>query len=110
MERISEASPALKVPIWLGAVAASGVVGLLLVGATYDEFMDCSNPEIHESANTSLAWTVAVLASALPVAVSIWLAGGLWRKLPALALAVALLSLGLWRWLLDAGCEWYAAA
>lgn len=70
--------------------------------------MDCSNPEIHESANTAFGWTVAIVASALPVAVAALLAGGLRRKLPAIATAVALLGLVVWWWALDSDCEWYA--
>lgn len=102
-----EAAPWPKVLIWLGAVIASGVAGLIVIGGAYDEFLDCSNPEIHESADTALGWTVAFVASALPVAVAIWLAGGLRRTLPAVALGVAVLSLVVWRWLLVANCEWY---
>jgi hypothetical protein len=101
-------SPRLQVLVWLASAVVAGVAGLFVVGATYREFMDCSNPELHESANTTFGWTVAVVASALPVAVATWLAGGPWRKLPALAFAIALLSLAVWWWMLDADCEWYA--
>jgi hypothetical protein len=106
MERVGEASTASKVTVWLGAVIASGIAGLIVVGVAYDEFMDCSNPEIHESANTTLGWAVALAASALPVAAAIWLAGGLRRRLSAVALVVALLSLAVWGWALNANCEW----
>ncbi|WP_421120765.1 hypothetical protein ACE2AJ_05535 [Aquihabitans daechungensis] len=108
MERMGAASPVAEIGIWLGAVLVSGVAGLVVLGVTYDEFLDCSNPEIHESANTTLGWTIAFVASALPLAVATWLAGGLRRGLTIVALVVALLSLGFWQWVLDADCEWYA--
>jgi hypothetical protein len=110
MERVDEASPALKVLVWMGVVVASGVAGLIVVGVAYDEFMDCSNPEIHQSADTAFGWVVAFAASVLPVAVAAWLSGGLRRRLPAVAIAVALLSLVAWSWVLKADCEWYPAA
>lgn len=50
--------------------------------------------------------TVAGVASALPVASAARLAGGLWHKLPAFAVATALLSLGVWFWMLDRDSEW----
>ncbi len=98
----------LQVFVWLASAVVVGGAGFLLVGATYDEFMDCSNPEIHESANTTFGWTVAAAASALPVAVATWLAGGLRRELPALAIATAMLSMVIWWWMLDKDCEWYS--
>ncbi len=102
------APPTLPVLGWLASVVIAGGLGLLVLGATYDEFLDCSNPEIHESADTTFGWAIAVVASALPVGVACWLAGGPRRPLTALALATALVSLGIWWWLLDADCEWYA--
>lgn len=103
-------APALQVAGWIASVVVAGGGGLLILSATYQEFMDCSNPELHQSANTTLGWTVATVASAAPVGVSVWLAGGVGRRLPALALAVALASLAIWWWILDADCEWYSVA
>ena len=109
MERVDETSPLLKVLVWLGAVVASGVSGVIVVGVAYDEFMDCSNPELHQSADTAIGWMVAFAASVLPVVVAIWIAGGPRRRLSVAAFAVALLSLAVWSWVLDADCEWYVA-
>ena len=108
MRRSIGDAPALQVAGWLASVVVFGGGGLLLVSATYRELMDCSNPELHQSANTTLGWIVAIVASAAPVAVAVWLAGGVRRTLPAWALAVALASLAIWWWMLDADCEWYA--
>lgn len=107
MQRPIGDAPTLQVAGWLASVVVAGGGGLLLLSATYQEFMDCSNPELHQSANTTLGWTVAIVASAAPVAIAVWLAGGVRRKLPAWALAVALASLAIWWWMLDADCEWY---
>lgn len=106
MQRGGEVSPGAQVLLWLASVVVTGVAGLVVVGSTHDEFLDCSNPEIRESADTALGWIVAVVASALPVAVAVWLVGGVRHGLPALALGTALVSLGVWWWLLDATCEW----
>lgn len=108
MRRTATWSPVARVLVWLASVALFGCIGLVLVGTVYPEFADCSNPEIHQSANTTFGWAVAIVTAALPVAVAVWLAGGLWRRLPAVALAVALVTLVLWQWILDADCEWYA--
>lgn len=74
-----DAEPLSQVVVWLGSVMVATIAGLMLVGATHNEFLDCSNPDAHESADTALGWTIAVLASALPVGIAVFVAGGPWR-------------------------------
>ncbi len=72
----------------------------------YDEFLDCSNPEHHESANTPLGWSVAVLATILPLAVAALLRP-LQRRLMIAAVLVASIQIPSWVWALNpSGCDW----
>ncbi len=97
------ASPTL---IWLLTTLASGLVGVAVIALRYDEFLDCSNPEHHESANTPLGWSVAVLATILPLAVAALLRP-LQRRLMIAAVLVASIQIPLWVWALNpSGCDW----
>lgn len=94
--------------LWFVTATLCGVAGVVALGSRYDEFLDCSNPEIHERASTPLGWSVAVVASIIPVAVAIWLAGRVRHRLVYLAVFAAALALTtVWPWMLDPGCEWY---
>ena len=98
----------VRVWLWFVMAVVCGVAGVVVLGRLYDEFLDCSNPEIHERANTPLGWSVAVIASIIPVAVAIRLAGRVRHRLVLLAVAAAALALAtVWPWVLDPRCEWY---
>lgn len=113
-QRRRPAESAWPVPLllWFGSVLLFGVIGVVLAGREYREFMDCSNPELHESANTAYGWTLALLASLVPVGTASGLAQRLTdrdgRRLMVLAAAVAAGSLLVWWWALDKDCEWHA--
>lgn len=93
---------------WFASVILFGGIGFGLLDLVYQEHMDCSNPETHESANTLLGWMVAIVSSVLPVVAAVWLARGVRRPLPVAALLLAVASMGVWKWILDVDCEWYA--
>ena len=97
------ASPTL---IWLLTMLASGFVGVAVIALRYDEFLDCSNPEQHESANTPLGWSVAVLATMLPLAIAALLRPRQ-RRLMVAAVLVACIQIPIWVWALNpSGCDW----
>lgn len=70
------------------------------MGRIYDDFMDCSVKEIHESANTPLGWAIAGAASLVPVVVA---ASHGNRRLTVVALVVAAAELVVWWWAFTAG-------
>lgn len=85
---------------------ASGFVAMAVISLRYDQFLDCSNPEQHQSANTPLGWSVAVVATTLPLVIAALLKPRQ-RLLVVTAVLVACVQIPLWVWALNpGGCDW----
>lgn len=96
---------------WLVSLLALGFIGAVAIFVSYDEFLDCSNPETHESANTPLGWTVAVVSTGVPLLVGVVSGLRYSIRLVGAALLVAALEALVWVWALNpSGCERVLAA
>lgn len=95
---------------WLVSVLACGFVGTVIIFVSYNEFLDCSVPETHESANTPLGWTTAAVATGVPLIVGVVLGVRHSRRLVGTALVLAAVQAVVWVWALNpGGCEWALA-
>ena len=89
------------------SVLALGFVGTVVIFVSYNEFLDCSIPETHESANTPLGWMTAAVATGGPLLVGVVLGLRHSAKLVGAAVLVAAAQALVWVWALNpGGCEW----
>ena len=86
--------------VWLISILTLGVVGAVVVTASHTEFLDCSVPETFESANTPLGWSMALLATVVPLIIGVTLGVRHSRRLIGLAIAVAGIQSVIWIWAL----------
>ncbi len=92
---------------WLVAMLAFGLAGVAVIFVSYGEFLDCSIPETHESASTPLGWTIATVATGIPLLVGVALGLRHSPKLIGVAVLVAMTQAMVWVWALNpGGCEW----
>lgn len=93
------------------SVLAFGFVGTVIIFVSYNEFLDCSIPETHESANTPLGWSTAAVATGVPLLVGVVLGLRQSRRIVGTAVLVALVEAVVWVWALNpGGCEGALAA
>ncbi len=92
---------------WLASLLTFGLAGSIVVALTHDEFLDCSNPQTHESANTPLGWSMAVMATVIPAIVGVTIGLAASRRLIGVSIAVAALQAVIWTWALTptGNCE-----
>lgn len=93
---------------WLISVLALGFVGAAIIFVSYNEFLDCSIPETHQSASTPLGWTTAAVATGVPLLVGVVLGLRYSRALVGVALLVAVVEATIWVWALNGpgNCEY----
>ena len=95
---------------WMCSVLAFGLAGIVVIFFSYNEFLDCSIPETHESANTPFGWTTAAIATGVPLLVGIVLGLRHSTKLVGAAVLVAAVQASVWVWALNpGGCDWALA-
>lgn len=95
---------------WICSVLVLGFVGTVVISVSYNEFLDCSIPETHESANTLLGWTTAAIATGVPLLVGLVLGLRHSAKLVSAAVLVAVAQAVVWVWALNpGGCDWALA-
>lgn len=85
---------------WLLAVFACGALATAVVFLSHQEFLDCSNPVTHESADTPLGWSMAGLATLVPLGIGISLAVRHSVRLLVMAVVVAVVQAVVWSWAL----------
>ena len=100
MPNIGAISPEKPFAVWLISMLTLGVLGAVVVAFSHTEFLDCSVPETHESANTPLGWSMALLATVVPLIIGVTLGVRHSRRLIGLALAVAGVQSVIWLWVL----------
>jgi len=82
------------------------LVGTVIIFVSYNEFLDCSMPETHQSANTPLGWTTAAVATGVPLLVGVVLGQRHSLRLVGAAVLVAVVQAVVWVWALNpGGCE-----
>lgn len=89
-----------SIVIWLVSMLTLGFVGAVVVALSHTEFLDCSVPETHESANTPLGWSMALMATVIPLVIGVTLGVRHVRWLIAVAIAVAGVQAVVWLWAL----------
>lgn len=95
---------------WMCSVLVLGFVGTVVIFVSYNEFLDCSIPETHESANTLLGWTTAAIVTGVPLLIGVVLGLRRSAKLVSAAVLVAAAQALVWVWALNpAGCDWTLA-
>ncbi len=94
---ISQKSP---FALWLISMLTLGVLGAVVVTAAHSQLLDCSVPETHESGNTPLGWSMALLATVVPLVIGVALGVRYSRRLIGLAIAVAGVQSVIWIWAL----------
>ena len=87
--------------VWLISMLTLGVLGAVVVTASHTELLDCSVPETHESGNTPLGWSMALLATVVPLLIGVALGVRYSRRLIGLAIAVAGIQSVIWIWALS---------
>lgn len=100
MPNIGAISQEKPFAVWLISILTLGVVGAVVVTASHTEFLDCSVPETFESANTPLGWSMALLATVVPLIIGVTLGVQHSRRLIVLAIAVAGIQSVIWIWAL----------
>jgi hypothetical protein len=95
---------------WMCSALVLGLIGTVVMFVSYNEFLDCSIPETHESANTLLGWTTAAIATGVPLLLGVVLGLRHSAKLVGAAVLVAAGQALVWVWALNpGGCEWALA-
>ena len=89
-----------SIAIWLISMLTLGFLGAVVVALTHTEFLDCSVAETHESANTPLGWSMALIATVTPLVVGVVLGARHVRWLIAITIAVAGVQSLIWVWAL----------
>lgn len=89
-----------SIAIWLVSMLTFGFLGAVVVALTHTEFLDCSIAETHESANTPLGWSMALMATVIPLIIGATLGARHVRWLIAVAIAVAGIETVVWVWAL----------
>lgn len=100
MPDIGATSREKPVTVWLISMLTLGALGAVVVALSHTEFLDCSIPETHESANTPLGWSMALLATVVPLIIGVVLGARHSRRLVGLAIAVAGIQAVIWLWVL----------
>jgi len=100
MPDIGATSRERPIAVWLISMLTLGVLGAVAVALSHTEFLDCSIPETHESANTPLGWSMALLATVAPLLIGVVLGARHSRWLVGLAIAVAGVQAVIWLWVL----------
>ena len=111
MSNLVAAQQRYPVVSWLVSVLVLGVIGVAVIFVSFNEFLDCSVPETHESANTPLGWTTAAVATGVPLLIGVVLGLRHSRTLVVLAVLIALVQAVIWVWALNpGGCDWETVA
>ena len=100
MPDIGATSRGKPIAVWLISMLTLGVLGAVVATASHTEFLDCSVPETFESANTPLGWSMALLATVVPLIIGVILGVRHSRRLIGLAIAVAGVQSVIWIWVL----------